>query len=254
MTLAHDITGDGPAVLLLHSTVCDRRMWDPQVPALVAAGYRVIRADLRGYGETPVPDRPYSDADDVAGLLDGIDEVAVVGASGGGAVAVEFAARHPRRVTALVLLASALAGHEPGPELREFGRREDELLEAGDIEAATALNVDLWVGPAASKSDLSRVREMQLNAFAVQLAATEEHPQIEYDYDVAAITAPTLLVSGAHDLPDFREIAERLAATLPDARHLHLDWAGHLPSVERPTEINALLADFLRAAWPPPPA
>ena len=93
MTLAYDETGDGPAVLLLHYTVCDRRMWDPQVPALAAAGHRVVRCDLRGYGDTPVPTAPWSNSGDVAQLLDalGIATAAVVGASGGGRVALEFA-------------------------------------------------------------------------------------------------------------------------------------------------------------------
>jgi pimeloyl-ACP methyl ester carboxylesterase len=88
MTLSHDVAGDGPTVVLLHSTVCDRRMWDPQVPALVASGFRVVRCDLRGFGGTPVPDGPYDDARDVSELF-GDGPVALVGASGGGKVALE---------------------------------------------------------------------------------------------------------------------------------------------------------------------
>src|SRR5437867_1349936 len=116
MAIAYDAAGSGPTVVLLHSTVCDRRMWDPQMPALVDAGYRVVRCDLRGFGQTPVPDRPYNDSQDVADLLDllDIEHVAMVGASGGGQVALELAARWPHRVTSLVLLCTALAGHEPG--------------------------------------------------------------------------------------------------------------------------------------------
>src|SRR5262245_29806374 len=123
MTLTHDVTGDGFPVLLLHSTVCDRRMWDPQVPALVAAGHRVVRCDFRGYGETPMPRQPYDNARDVADLLDslGIEETAVVGASGGGRVALEFAARWPQRVAALALLNTAWAGQEPSADLAAFG-------------------------------------------------------------------------------------------------------------------------------------
>src|SRR4051794_33940355 len=106
MVLAHDVAGHGPAVVLLHSTGCDRRMWDPQLPALVNAGYRVVRCDLRGFGQTPMPTRPYSNALDVADLLDllGIERTALAGSSGGGRVALEVAARRPRRVTALALL------------------------------------------------------------------------------------------------------------------------------------------------------
>ncbi|MFD0560895.1 alpha/beta fold hydrolase [Kitasatospora saccharophila] len=53
MTITHEVAGSGPAVVLLHSSVCDRRMWDGQWDALRGAGYRVLRCDFRGFGETP---------------------------------------------------------------------------------------------------------------------------------------------------------------------------------------------------------
>lgn len=241
------MAGDGPALLLLHSTVCDRRMWDPQLPALAAAGFRAVRCDLRGYGDSPVPAEPYSDAEDVAELLDtlGIDRVALVAASGGGRVALEVAARWPSRVSALALLCTAMAGHEPSAELRAFGEREDALLEAGDADAATELNVRTWLTPDATDETREAVHVMQRHAFMVQLAAPDVAP-IRAGYDLSAITAPTLLISGTRDLVDFRQIATRLATELPGARHIELPWAGHLPSIERPDEINRILLDFLR--------
>ncbi|MFD9486444.1 alpha/beta fold hydrolase [Streptomyces sp. NPDC059991] len=248
MILSHDVVGSGPAVLLLHSTVCDRRMWDPQAPALVGAGYQVVRCDFRGFGETPMPDRPYNNAEDVVALLDslGIERTALIGSSGGGRVALEIAARRPERVTSLTLLCTALVGHEPSAELEAFGDREDALIEAGDIAGATDLNVDAWVGPDADAAAHELVRRMQRNAFDVQLAAEEEFGQIKVEPDLSAITAPTLLVSGDHDFADFRQIAVHLSTLLADARHLELPWAGHLPGLERPDEVNRVLVDFLR--------
>lgn len=250
MTLAYDVAGSGPTVVLLHSTVGDRRMWDPQMPVLVDAGYRVLRCDLRGFGQTPMPDRPHNDAQDVTELLDllGIEHAALIGSSGGGRVALEIAARWPRRVTALALLCTALGGREPSAELRAFGEREDALLEAGDIAGATELNVDTWVGPHADDATREKVREMQRHAFEVQLAATEEFAPIRAETDLLAITAPTLLISGGRDLADFRDIAAALSGRLADARHLELAWAGHLPSLERPDVVNPVVIDFLRAA------
>lgn len=253
MTLAHDVAGSGPTVVLVHSTVCDRRMWDPQVPALVEAGYRVLRCDLRGFGASPMPDRPYNNADDVMALVDVIapadmERVALVGASGGGRVALEIAARWPRRVTSLALLATAWAGHEPSAALQAFDAREEALLESGDVAGATELNVDTWLGPHADEATRERVRQMQRRAFEVQLAEADDVEPIPVETDLSAITAPSLLVSGDHDLVDFRQIAAHLAERIAGARHLELDWAGHLPSLERPDVVNAILTDFLHPA------
>jgi 3-oxoadipate enol-lactonase len=244
MTLSHDVTGSGPVVLLLHSTVCDRRMWDPQVPALAGAGFRVVRCDLPGYGESPVPAEPYDTAAEVLALA-GAETFALVGASGGGEVALGIAARWPHRVTALALLATAVADLEPGPELRERWQAEEALVEAGDIDAAAELNVRCWLGPAADAATRAKVYEMQRHALRVQFAATGGPEEIEVPYAAADITARSLLVSGAHDLPDFRRIAADLAGRLPEGRHVELAWAGHLPSLERPEEINQLLLAFL---------
>jgi 3-oxoadipate enol-lactonase len=250
--LSHDVAGTGPALVLLHSTVCDRRMWDPQWPALADAGYRVVRCDFRGFGATPVPQGPHNDAEDVLALLDelGVGPVAVVGASGGGRVALEFAARWPQRVTALALLCAAMPGHEPTDALRDFWQREGELIDADDIAGAVELNVSTWLGPEASEATREQVRLMQRHAFEVQLAAPQEYEPVKVAIDLGAITAASLVVSGTKDLPDFRLIAARLATLLPGARQVELPRAGHLPTLERPQEMSALLTAFLRDTVP----
>ncbi|MFE5073120.1 alpha/beta fold hydrolase [Streptomyces halstedii] len=251
MTLSHDVAGDGPVLVLLHSGVCDRRMWDAQWPALIDGGYRLVRCDLRGFGETPAPDRPHSDAEDVLALLDGlgIARAAVVGSSYGGQVALEIAARWPDRVSAMVLLCPALPGHEPSAELRALGEREEALIETGDIVGATELMVDTWLGPDAAEPAREAVRQMQRHAFEVQLAAEEFEPD-EAVVDLTAVQAPCLVLSGAHDLADFRQIAGRLPHLLANADHVELPWAGHLPSMERPSAVTDLLIGFLKEEVP----
>ncbi|KQX59041.1 MULTISPECIES: alpha/beta hydrolase [unclassified Streptomyces] len=251
MTLSHDTAGHGPStVLLLHSGVCDRRMWDGQFQALAEAGHRVVRCDLRGFGESPV-DARHTHADDVRDLLDhlGADRAAVVGSSFGGCVALEFAARNPGRVSALALLGSNIPGFAPSDELRAWGAREDALLDAGDLDAAVELNVDTWLGPDAGPEARALVRAMQRRAFDVQLAAPEEFhpvdPEVTRD-ELAGIAVPALVASGGHDVPDFRAVADDLAGLLPAARRVDLDWAGHLPALERPAETARLLTDFLK--------
>ncbi|WP_411071498.1 alpha/beta fold hydrolase [Streptomyces sp. cmx-4-25] len=256
MTLSHDLAGTGPStVVLLHSGVCDRRMWDVPFSALAEAGHRVVRCDLRGYGETPI-DAPHTHAEDVRELLDhlGADRAAVVGSSFGGEVALEFAARHPGRVSALALLCSGMPGMEPSEELRAWGDRERDLLVAGDLDAAVELNVDTWLGPEADEKARALVREMQRHVFDVQLPVPDEHapvdPGVTKD-ELPRIQAPALVVSGAHDVPDFRAVAGELTRLLPAARRLDLDWAGHLPALERPEETARLLTAFLAEALAP---
>lgn len=248
MLLLHDIDGpaDAPAVVLLHSSVCDRRMWQPQWAPLLGAGFRVVRVDFQGYGQTPAPAESYDNARDVLDVLDhrGLDRVSVVGASFGGRIGQELAARWPDRVSRLVLLCAAMVGHPSTADIEAFAGREDALLEAGELDEAVALNVRTFVGPDADGETRALVAQMQRHAFDVQLAG----PDVEgstVDYDVAAITAPTLVVSGGHDVDYFIEIAEVLAGRIPGARHTHLDWAGHLPSLENPRRLTPLLLDFL---------
>ena len=239
-------------VVLLHSGVTDRRMWSA-VAAGLGSTRRVVCPDLRGFGDSPVPGEAYADADDVAHLLDtlGVASATVVGASFGGRVALELATRHPSRVDSLVLLCPAHRGLEvTDPALLAFGEREDELLEAGDLDAAVDLNVEMWLGPEATPEVRADVARMQRHAFEVQLAADRLDPAPEparVDVDPRAIAVPTLVVSGAHDVAHFRDVAMLLAREIPGAVHLELDWAGHLPALERPDDVTALLLDRLGA-------
>jgi 3-oxoadipate enol-lactonase len=248
--LAHDDVGSGPAVLLVHCGVADRRMWDPLVPALSHA-FRVIRPDLRGFGESPIPGGQYSDADDLDALLASLDVAgaAVVGSSLGGRVALELATLHPARVTSLVLLCPGLRGLPPTEAVQAFGAREDELLEAGDVEGAVALNVATWLGPDATDSTRTALADMQRHAFEVQLAAdASDDPPVPraVEVDPATIAVPTVVVSGGHDLDHFQAIAAHLSREIPGAEAVELAWAGHLPSMERPDAVQALLLDVLR--------
>ncbi|MEU5977124.1 alpha/beta hydrolase [Streptomyces sp. NPDC047315] len=258
MTLAHDLVGPsdgGRNVVLLHSTVCDRRMWDAQLPALTAAGNRVVRGDFRGYGETPCAGAPYADADDVLALMDaaGMARAVLIGASYGGRTALEVALRAPERVTGLALLCPGpLPGVPESAELTAFEEREVELVQYGDLDEAAALSARTFLGSEADAATFAAVAAMQLHAYEVQLADGEEHWGTG-DFDVAALadlSVPALVVSGAHDLVDFRESARRVVAALPAARHRELSWAGHLPGLERPTETTGLLVDFLAAVFP----
>jgi 3-oxoadipate enol-lactonase len=246
MILSHDTAGSGSAVLLLHAGVADSRMWEPQWAPL-AKGHRVIRCDMRGYGDTPLTSEPFDNASDVKELLESLGErpVTIVGASSGGNVALQVASAWPDLVSHLILLNPAFA-LPATRSLQRFDRREDALLEAGDIAGATELNVATWLGPDADDDARDALRTMQHHAFQVQLGAGDDiHQQAGPAIDLGAITARTLIVSGGQDLDHFRAVANHLAGRIPGARHTQLGWAGHLPNLERPDELTALITDFL---------
>jgi pimeloyl-ACP methyl ester carboxylesterase len=221
-------------------------MWEPQWRALTGQ-LRTIRCDLRGFGESPLPAESFNNADDVLRLLDmlGIDRASVVGASFGGRVALELAATWPQRVERLILLCGGWEGVDPDPELRSFAEEEDRLLDQGEVDGAVELNVQTWLGPDASDASRSLVRRMQRRAFEVQLEAGDDAVAEHRDVDPGAVEAPTLMVSGAKDFAHFRQVAAMLADRIRGAEHLELDWAGHLPSLERPDLVTDLLLDHL---------
>ena len=249
MLIAHDDAGSGDPVLLLHAGVADRRVWQAQWDPL-ATRFRVIRCDLRGFGDTPIPPGRYSNVDDVVTLLDhlGVERTALVGSSFGGRVALEIAATHPDRVSRLVLLCSAFAGLDPTPDAAAFDEREEALVEADDLDGLVELNVATWLGPEADDAARDFVREMQRHAFEVQLAADAEPMQpemVSVDVDPARIACPAVVVAGRHDMDHFQAIAAHLAETMPRARLVELTWAGHLPGLERPGETADLIIESL---------
>ncbi|MFE7408226.1 alpha/beta fold hydrolase [Isoptericola sp. NPDC057559] len=268
MTLVHDVAGDpgAPAVLLVHAGVADRRMWDAVVPAL-ARTFRVIRPDLRGFGDSPLPvgdgptadgepDLRYTNAGDLAALLDELDvaDAAVVGSSFGGKVALELTTAHPGRVRELVLLCPAAPGVPDTETSDAFDAEEARLLGAGDVEGAVRLNVTTWLGPDADDAAREALATMQRRAFEVQLAAdaaasaagAPEPGPDGVEVDLAGIHVPTFVVEGAHDMDLLRACARRVADEVPGAELSVLDWAGHLPVLERPDAVQALLLDVLR--------
>jgi pimeloyl-ACP methyl ester carboxylesterase len=240
--LHHRVEGSGPVVVLLHAGVADLRMWDVQVAELVP-GHRVVRCDLRGYGHTPLePGASYSDAGDVLALLDelGVERWALVGASYGGWVALQVASAAPERVERLVLLDPLAEVAEPDERLRAFWRDEDALVEAGDLDAATDLNVATFLGPEAPDDSRELVWKMQRGVLQHQAAAGEvENAELPVDLD--RLTMPVTVVVGGRDLPFFVDTARELARVLPDAELVELPWAGHLPSLERPLEAAHLV-------------
>jgi pimeloyl-ACP methyl ester carboxylesterase len=241
--------GTGPDVVLLHAGIADGRMWDPQWVEWPSR-FAVTRLDLRGFGRSGRQVGSFSQAGDVLAVLDatGIDRAVVVGASFGGRVALDLTASRPERVSGLVLADPPLPGWDWSEEVRAFSDAEDEALEAGDLAAATAVNVEFWL-PGASEAVRETITAQQLNAFELQVGEEADESLLGNDLRAAlpALDLPVLVLTGEHDKVDFVAIADELASTLPHVRRETIAGAAHLPSLEQPAAFDAVVLPFLEA-------
>jgi pimeloyl-ACP methyl ester carboxylesterase len=252
--LHYETRGDGPPLLLIHAGVADSRMWHDQIDAFSQA-YWVIRFDLRGFGRSDMPPGSFANYEDVRALLDHLDieSAHVLGISFGGAVALDFCLAYPDRVRSLILGAPSVGGTEPSERIRRFWQEEDEALEAGDLDAATELNLRLWVdGPERTPEQVEprlreKVRQMQLAIFQKEIPDDIEEIDLEPPaaQRLPEIAAPTLILVGQLDLDEKRDLAGRLAAEIPGARKVVLPGVAHMLNMERPEQFNQHVLDFL---------
>lgn len=192
INLYYEIHGSGRPLVLLHGGLTAGSMFGPNIPAL-AEGHQVILVDLQGHGRTADIDRPlsvYFMADDIAALLKhlGIAKADIVGYSLGGGVALQTAARHPEVVNKLVLASTPI---------RRDAFYADILAQQGQINAnmADAMKqtpmYQLYASVAPRPQDWSRL-----------IGKIGEAMKEDFDFapQVAAVTAPTLVIAGDADI------------------------------------------------------
>src|SRR5262245_44237274 len=224
----YDSAGSGQPLVLLHAGICDRRMWDGQLAAL-AEHFRVVRYDLRGFGHTHVPPGDYSHGADLEGVLAalGIERAHLLGCSKGGGCALDFALRHPERVSSLVLVCSAPSGYRPDPPVPPSPQWPEVVaaFDAGDLERCAELEVQVWVdGPRRAPGEVdpalrARVREMDLLVLRNEVAAQGQEQKTEPPAAgrLAEVRAPTLVIIGDLDAPISLSSGEALSAGIPGA-------------------------------------
>ena len=242
--LEWDEAGAGPAILLLHAGITDRRMWDPQMASL-ADHYRVIRYDARGFGESGRIAESYHPYDDAIAILDaaGVDRAIVVGSSMGGSCAIDLAIAHPARVSVLVAVGIGPGGRTPDAGLRAGWDAVGAAYEAGDIERAIDLDTEMWV----QAPDIVA----QVRAWNADIFARDESNEHGLDLDPPAIDrldeiqCPVLAVVGDRDQPFMVEGARALANGVARGRLAVMPGLAHLPSLESPAAFDAILLDFL---------
>ncbi len=221
--LWYDEAGQGEAVLLLHGGLGDSELWEPELPAL-SARFRTLRTDLRFYGRSAGPAAPFSPQADVVGVLDelGIERAALVGLSYGGRLAIDVALARPERVWAVAAVAPGLSGYDGAAYSAEQEDAYDAAVEAGDLEAAAAVDFEVWA-PLGADDRIRRLWHATPDANPLPPGVEPRPPARPAAEHLAELAVPTLVVTARHDPPGFREIGPLVAREAPHARHVEVD-------------------------------
>jgi pimeloyl-ACP methyl ester carboxylesterase len=235
-----------PTLVLLHGAGFDHTTWALHSRWFAHHGYGVLAPDLPGHGRSS--GAPLSTiagmAEWTAALLDaaGVAKARLIGHSMGSLIALETAARHPAKVSALGLIGTA-ATMTVGPDLLKAAEANDhgavDMVSIWGLgyqaELGGSLAPGLWMHGGAQRvleqsrpgvlfSDLSAC-----NAYQGALAAA------------AKIAVPTTLILGERDMMTPAKAGRALAAALPNSRTVVLRGAGHMMMFERPDELLAAL-------------
>jgi 3-oxoadipate enol-lactonase len=255
--IADGDAGD-PPVVLFHAGIADLRAWDDVVPPLQAAGYRVVRYDARGFGESTTEDVEFSNRADAIAVLDalGIERAAFVGNSRGGTIAFDTAIEFPDRVVAVVGVGAGLGGYEGEVTEEEralFERMEAlESAEPPDPDAIAEIDLQVWVdGPGQPDTRVpAAVREKVREMDAPQYAPDRVHGRaIPLDPPanerLHELRCPVLALAGDLDVSEVAHTARHLEAHAPGARAMILPQVAHMIGMEIPHELAALIVEFL---------
>ena len=262
ISIKYFATGAGEPILLLHCTAGSGRQWADVAEAL-RSDFRVIAPDLCGYGGTAhwPGNGAFNlavEADLVAALLDMLGKPAhVVGHSYGGAVALQFASRHPRYLKTLTLIEPASfhllrdgddIDERAFREISEVGTTVVNASICGDYQGGMRRFIDYWGGagawdvlPASQRLALAA----RINKVVLDFWGTVNDPMRQAD--LASLEMPTLVVSGGQSPLPTRRICFHLARMIPDARARTVASAGHMLPVTHVSEILPLIAEHCGA-------
>jgi 3-oxoadipate enol-lactonase len=237
------------ALVLSTSIGTTPTMWDAQAEAL-AGDFDIVRYEHRGHGSSPVPPGPYSLADlggDVLALLDerGIERAHFCGLSLGGMVGMWLAEHAPERIDRLVLCCTA-----GRMDAGVWAERIASVRKAGSVEPIADATMQRWFTPrfrAERPAVVARFRAMFVGTPAEgYVACAQAIIGMAIEDRLASITAPTLVVAGAHDPSTPPEQGEAIARAIPGARFEIVD-AAHMANIEQEDRVTALIREHLVA-------
>lgn len=251
ISINYESDGEGTPLVLTHGLGDDLHFWDHLVPML-AQHHRVLRWDVRGFGESDKPAGPYSPSmlsDDLAALLDasGVAAAHVAGLSMGGVIAQRLTLDHSQRVLSLVL---ASTSSEVGPRASEAWRRLADQIEQGGFGPGTSNpSRSFSSGFAASQPEVvaaagARVANNDPRAHAAAARAMSDY---NWTADLTRVRVPVLILQGLADRLTPPGGAVKMQRALPAARLLMIPEAGHYLPLEQPGVFSAALLGFTGA-------
>ena len=237
---------DRPAIVFANSLGTDLRLWD-EIVALLPKDLRIIRYDMRGHGQSDVPDAPYtmgqlvSDAEAVCDAFK-LRDVLFVGLSVGGMVAQGLAIKRPDLVRALVLSNTAA-------KIGNGKLWQDRIttVQSKGLEAMADEVMKRWFSPGFYASDAMRHWRDMLVATPITGYVGICHAIAGTDFytTTAALTLPSLVIAGSEDGASPPDLIRETAELIKGSRFELIRRAGHLPCVEQPNVFAALLTEFL---------
>ncbi len=251
--LAVHIQGDAtaPVIYMAHSILSSSMMWQAQAELLASTGWRVIRADTRGHGQSTSPPGPYSMnqlAGDMVSVLDamGIERAHYLGLSLGAMSGFGLGIHHSDRLLSLCLC----DGRADMPAA--LGAPWDERITLAQEQGCVALSVstpERWFGkpfldanPAIAQQFNSTVAATQVEGFSGCARAIQG---LDYLSQVSAINCPTTLIVGANDGP-LPQVMQSLQNLIPGSVLEVIPNAGHLPNIDQAPTFNAALLRHLQ--------
>lgn len=238
---------NAPVLVLSNSLGTDVSMWQAQLPAFNRP-FRVLRYDTRGHGGSTPTAGPYTIEQlggDVLGMLDalGLERVSFCGLSMGGMIGMWLAAHAPERVERLALCNTAA---RIGPAERWNARID--MVEQGGLEAIATAVLGGWFTPAfaaRAPREMQRMRDMLVATLAAgYIACCAAVRDADLRATLPQIRAPTLVISGSHDVATPPADGRLLSEHIAEARYVELP-AAHLSNIEAAEDFNAAVMTFM---------
>lgn len=253
--IAYTDQGKGTPVLFIHGFPMSQAAWEPQVKAL-SSSFRVICLDLRGHGESGVPQRHDSSiemfADDVRGLLDhlSIQQAVLAGLSMGGYTLFAFYRKYPTRVKGLVL--ADTRARSDTPEVRDGRFKMAQMADQEGLGSIAEAMIPKLLSPASVKSRAELVEKVRhiitrnaLEGVVGDLMAMAGRPD-SVDL-LPEISCPTLVLVGEQDCATPPSEVKQMADQIKDARFEIIPRAGHLSNLENPEAFNQAVRRFIES-------